>query len=334
MKKNYLAIFILFVLSFIQADAQSEVFKAAQDKAATDSRNDFKCSKDSKRNIFIDKDGVIHIFIFEDGNFLLAGFPTTATERNIFQVHLYVREDNEENYILEYTGSFTPTLNVESDKGMVTQQIRADGTSIKIKRYDFAKIGPFTGTVNISLKHKEGDEVFKTLLSSELKLAKIIHASIGSGIFYTSLKNPKSIKKVPLPSGDSSLSADDVSGRGMLVIGATFYPWGRNNLFLNSTKFRDHFGILAATSIGAGSDNFNDLFLGIQYDFSIGGSVTGGVHYGRRQKITGVDYRDFKFGESKYTDDLELNKYMNWDFGFFIGIQIDSRIFSQIFPAR
>lgn len=334
MKKS-IVFFILFALFFTHTQAQSEYFKAAQDKATNDSKNDFKCFKDPQRNIFIDNSGVIHIFIFEDGNFLLAGFPTTATERNIFQVHLYVKDDNTENYILEYTGSFTPTLNMQSDKGVVTAQIRADGSTIKIKRYDFAKIGPFTGTANITLKHKaDGEETFKALLSSELKLAKIIHASIGSGIFYTSLKNPKNIKKIPLPTGDSTLNGDDVNGRGVLVIGATFYPWGRNNLFLNSSKFKDHFGLLAATSIGAGSDNFNDLFVGIQYDFSIGGSVTGGLHYGRRQNIIGVEYRDFKFGETKFTGDLELNKYMNWDVGFFIGVQIDSRIFSQVFPAR
>ena len=85
------------------------------------------------------------------------------------------------------------------------------------------------------------------------------------------------------------------------------------------------------TSIGGGKSNFRNFFLGAQYDFAIGGSITFGAHYGKRQKISGLDYRDFEFGETVFSGDREKRKYTDWDLGFFIGLQADSRIFAFLF---
>jgi len=179
-----------------------------------------------------------------------------------------------------------------------------------------------------------GSGAYTTITTTTIKIAKTIHASIGAALLYTSLKNPSNIHKSALPDGQETLVADDVNGRGMLGIMATFYPWGRNNLLMPSWGFKDRFGIVAGTSVGAGNSNFSNALVGVQYDFSIGGSFLVGLHYGRRQRISGVNYKDFKFGETVFTGDIDEKKYSSWDPGIFFGIQIDSRIFSQIFPGK
>jgi hypothetical protein len=279
---------------------------------------------DGKRNIYYSNDETIHIFIYEDGNLLVAGYPTTATEKSKYQVHLYVNSSNRSNYLLEYTGSYVPTLNIQNKNEVAA-------AAPTIVRVDFAIIGPFTSNLVLTIKKETNPGTYQTLSSTTIQISKTIHASIGSGLIYSSLRDPENIRKVPYSGSDSTLVADDINGRGLLTLMATFYPWGRNNLMLNSNRFKDRFGIVIGTSIGSGTSNFKNFFLGAQYDFSIGGSIVAGLHYGRRQKITGLDYNEFEFGKTIFTGNLEDKKYMQWDPGFFIGLQVDSRIFSQIF---
>lgn len=304
--------------------SQSTAFIAAQ-AAANNFRTAQGFSYIPSRNIYTDKDHVIHIFIFEDGNLLLGGYPTTATERDKFQVHLFVTTGNNDKYLLEYAGTFAPTLNIQNEN-----PLKAAAPAITPVQVDFAILGPFTNTLQVTLKRQK-DGNFNTISSTTISIAKTIHVSIGAGLLYTNLKNPKNIKTHVLQNGDTTLIADDINGRGMLTLFATFYPGGRPNLLIPSHKFRDHFGVLVGTAINAGASSFQDLFLGGQYDFSAGGSIVAGAHYGRRLKIVDVSYRNFIFGESKFTGSLEEKEYMKWDLGFFVGIQVDNRIFAQLF---
>jgi hypothetical protein len=308
--------------------SQSVYFEAAKDQAKADIVTiGNNCHYVASRNIYIDKNNVIHIFIFEDGNLLLAGYPTTATEKDKYQVHLYLKESNNDNYRMEYTGSYSPSLNIENSG------LKAFVRTAKIKSMDFAIIGPFTNSLQLNIKRlPKTSDTWVTLSTTTIQISKTIHVSIGSGLLYSSLKNPGNIRKVPITTAgnDSTLIADDVHGRGVVTLFATYFPWGRNNLMMPGWSFKERFGIVVGTSIASSSNNFGDLFVGASYDFSIGGSLVAGVHYGRRQEINGVDYNHFKFGESKFSGNLDDNKYMNWNAGFFLGVQIDSRIFSQL----
>jgi hypothetical protein len=288
-----------------------------------------KYRHDPVRNIITDNNRTIHIFLYEDGNLLVGGYPTTATERDKFQVHLYVESTNSDEYLLEYTGTYSPSLNIQSKNALVFVGVGIPPPPVPMH---FAVLGPFTGNLQITVKHQTPTGSYNAIASTTIVIAKTVHVSIGSGLIYSSLKNPDNIKKVPINgSTDSTLIADDVHGRGMLTIMATFYPGGRSNLFIPSKAFKDHFGITVGTAIAAGSSNFKDLFLGIQYDFAAGGSVVSGLHYGRRQMINDIDYKEFEFGETKFTGKLEDKLYKDWSPGFYIGVQVDSRIFSQLF---
>lgn len=325
---------VFLMLVYTCSMGQSAEFIAARARANTDISR-LGCKYDPKRNVYYTNDDVLHIFIFEDGNLLVAGYPTTALEKSKFQVHLYIKSINTESYSLEYSGSYTPVLNIVNTN---PSPAPAPGPLVvpppppAISTIDFVVIGPFTNSVTITLKHKQAAATdYTTLASSTIQISKTIHVSIGSGIFYTTLKDPSNIRTSTLPNGDTTLIADDPAGRGLLAVTATFYPWPRNSLLIPSWRPQDRLGVLVGTTIGTGSSNFKNVLMGLQYDFAIGGSIITGVHLGRRQRIQNVNYNDFTFGKSKYSGDLQDQLYMSWDAGFFIGVQIDSRVFTQIF---
>lgn len=326
---------IAFMLAFYNVcNAQTVEFQAARNAANTFITNQ-GLQYHKKLNIFTGRnDNVIHIFMFEDGNLLLAGYPTVATEKSQFQLHLFVQNTNSSTYFLEYTGSYSPILNIQNGNSSPAP-MPAHGVApppVIINQLDFAVLGPFTNTLVLTLKEKQSSAAaYSTLTTTTVQISKTFYASIGSGIVFTTLKDPANIRKIPLTAGDSSLVADNTKGRNLLTVMATFYPWGRNNLMMPDWNFKDRFGIVVGTTIGSGTATFKNLLLGAQYDFSIGGSIIAGIHYGQRQKIVGVDYEDFKFGESKFTGNLESKKYMEGDVGFFFGVALDSRIFSQLF---
>lgn len=324
-----------FILWHISALAQSADYLAASRQANDDAKT-LKCKRNKERNVWISDGNIIHVFMYEDGNLLIGGYPTTATEKDVFQFHLYVRSENKDRYLLEYTGNYTPVLNIISSNTAPQPSSEAltmaaeEGHNV-INRVDFAVLGPFTDNLVITLKHITSP-ISSTLISTTIQISKIIHVSVGSGIVYSSLRNPSNIKTSVKQNGDTTLLADDPNGKGILTLFATYYPWGRNSLLMPEWNFKDRFGIVVGTTIGAGSNNFQSILLGGQYDFSIGGSIVAGVHLGRRQSIYNVDYNDFKFGETKFSGSLSEKLYMAWDFGYFIGVQMDSRIFRQLFP--
>lgn len=181
-----LSIFLLYNKSF----SQNENYLAARNLANAYSSSG-NIRYDSKRNIYISNDKTIHIFLFEDGNLLLGGYPTTATEIDKFQVHLFVSNSNTKDYLFEYSGVYAPILNIEyqgSNGNLLTAKIA--GKSIDIRRIDFAVLGPFTHNLVLTLKSRLGRADFQVLTTTTIQLSKIIHVSIGSGILFTSLKNP------------------------------------------------------------------------------------------------------------------------------------------------
>lgn len=332
MKKGTLTT-ISFILIAFFTYAQSEVYQAAQIEANNYVKKS-KLVKDEKRNAFFDcNGGVIHIFLFEDGNTLLTGFPTTATEKDRFQVHLYMNDTNMNDYLLEAIGNYSPSFEFKNSSDASNFQYNKDNP-IKIKSMDFSCIGPFTDNLQLNLKEKEGTN-YQTKINATIKISKTKYASIGSGIIYSGLKNPSNIRKLPLANGDTSLIADDPKGQGYLTVMATYYPWGRNSLLLpRFFNVKDKLGIVVGTTIGSGTANFKNAQLGLQWDFVIGGSVIGGANFGKQQKILGVNYKSFKFGETPFEGNLEEKKYQDWGVSYFIGVQVDSRIFNQLFGVK
>jgi hypothetical protein len=282
---------------------------------------------DADRNVYKSGRGnVLHLFVMEDGQLLFSGFPTTATDRDMFQIHLLKQSTNLDNYVFVALGSYEPSLNIE---GAESESSSGVTEAIKVDVFDFPTVGPFTGEVQFILERAGA-----TLIDRTVKISKTIHASIGSGFIFSTLKNPTNIRKVALPESDSTLLADFPKGNATLSLMATLYPWGKNSLMLPRRSFADRTGIVIGTSIASGTKNFKNVLLGLQYDFAFGGSFVLGLDIADRQRIMGVKYRDFEFGETRFSGTLDDKLYKSIGASVFFGVQVDSRIFSKLFVTE
>ena len=333
-------LFVLFVFSLpLGLSAQATLAQAETSATAYVKTKCIQQGKGLFSNVWLGNDKrTIHIFMFEDGNFILGGLPTTATEDNLYQFHLFVSNSTHKAYRLEVAGTYEPTL-LQEDKSLVGRD-RNNSDSIKSKPLDFAVVGPYSNTVTFTLKSSDnGTDFGTTVIATSMHVAKRIYASIGSGFVRSFISNPTNIHGAKMANGDSTLLADSPRGDISLTIGATLYPWGRDNLMLPKSllAFKDRVGILIATNIASSTAamNFKNVYVGLQYDFAPGGSIITGLDVNtKRQRIYGVDYSSFTFGETKFTGKVMPRLYTETAYGFFAGIQVDSRIFAKIFKGN
>lgn len=325
--RYFCAVFVMLCSITRMAYGQSLRGAAEQTVRNYVADNENGIKEDPKRNIFINKKtNTIHLFMLGDGGLLLKGYPTMATDKDLFELHILTQDSDTGSYSFEAEGEYRPTLNINTK--IASEMVN----SIKVKGLNFPRVGPYTTQVVFTVKR---DDKIPPLATHTISIANSIHASIGSGFVYSTLKNPTNIRAVPLinSSKDSTLIADNATGKVTLTLMATLYPWGRNSLMMPSWRFRDRAGIVIGTTIASSTKNFQNLYLGLQYDFAIGGSVVVGADIASRQRILGVDYHDFTFGESKFTGKLPNKLYTSVGVGFFFGVQVDSRILAKLFAA-
>jgi hypothetical protein len=294
---------------------------------------DFKKNYDSQKNIYL-KDNIVHIFIDEQGNLIETGIPTTAIEKYSYKLHLLTNTETIKNTTFEYSyrGEYKPTLNIQNE---TLNEVNSENPLAekkpkpKIIEYSYAIIGPFTTDFTITLKKKIPAET--TILERTINVAKTYHVTISTGLFMTTLKNPTNIKESTNSKGETTLVADDKNTRGLVSLNAVFYPKGRSFLFPPSGGLLspERFGVLIGTQID--KDQFENFIGGIQFDFARGGSVAFGAHYGRRTTVAG--YKNFDFGNEKFEGDINTDIVKEWNIGFFIGANIDLRIFGQLFKT-
>jgi hypothetical protein len=282
---------------------------------------------------YVDNKNIIHLFIDMYGKFYGPGIPTAATEKNRFQFHILLTEEQAEEYSFEtlYTGEYNfQILNVLDTRSSGKPQ-SDKGNTLEIKPWNGAVKGPYTDlfSVEITRNKREGKES-KKIVDAEIKIAKLYHVSISTGLLATTLRNPQNIETMELANGDTTLIADDPSIRGVLTIMATFYPKGRSFLFPPEGGVFDisRIGIQVGTRID--KDIAENFFLGLSHDFARGGAISYGAHYGRRNYVAGN--RDFNFGSDKF-DLPELIIKKEWNVGFYFGVVIDTRVALELFKS-
>ena len=301
------------------------------------SEYNFKKNYNSKKNLYIDNN-VVHIFIDDNGDLIETGIPTTATERYSYKVILITEADiaNSTRFSFSYEGKYSPTFNVyngtpnDAKEAPASDPSGNDNDEVKIIDFPFATVGPFTDDFSLIVKKDSGSGE-EEILNAKINVAKLYHVSISTGLFMTTLENPSNIRESTNLDGEKTLIADDRNTRGIVSLNAVFYPKGRSFLFPPSGGLfnPERFGVLVGTQLN--KDQFENFFGGIQFDFARGGSVAFGAHYGRRTVIAGYD--DFEFGSEIFEGDINTDVIKEWDIGFFIGANLDLRIFGQLFKA-
>lgn len=273
------------------------------------------------------EENTVHIFIDDVGNFLYGGLPTTATQENTYQFHVVTQ--TKADFRLKVQGTFKPAILSVLETGDAEKTVpNATGEeATSVHHYEFGVEGPFTEEAKVTIKNQSAG---LTILDATIKIAKLYHVSIATGFLATSLRNPSGIAKMAVPNGnagDSTLVADDPTGRGILSIMAVYYPMGRSFLVPpRGTLFSpERLGIVAGAQLDS---KLNENFLaGLSFDFARGGSVTFGAHYGRRNYIAGYD--KFRFRRDLIVGDLVVKR--EWELGLFVGIIVDTRIALRLF---
>jgi len=315
MKKQILIIFFTFL--FI-----NKSYSQITDNIFRNITKKYRIEYDKKRNFYSHKN-TIYIFLDSQGNLIKSGIPTTASQKNTYKIIVIINKNDSTSFKLKSKGDYNPILEIENK-----EDVRFEEDDLReniYKAIPFATIGPFTDKFEIEVT-KKTNNTKEVILKREISVAKTYNVSLTSGLFLTTLSNPTNIKTTLKPNGDTTLIADDDGNRGVLTLNAVFYPKGRNFLF-EPENLKDRLGYLIGTRID--KDQFKNFFGGIQVEFARGGSIAGGIHYGRVNTIHNLE--DFEFGEDVFEGDLNSVIKKKWDIGFFIGVNIDVRVFGKIF---
>ncbi|MEI6949604.1 hypothetical protein V9K67_20620 [Paraflavisolibacter sp. H34] len=286
--------------------------------------------KPDKRTNTWRKGDKIYLFVDAQGNYILKGPPTAAFRQNTYVVVLIKRSADPNIYQLVPPESFlTDRLNIDGD----TTKIAKSSSSAIVMGMDvieFAEIGPYEDEFQVQVKKTDPGSLSATnIIDTKVKVAKLYHVSIQGSMIATSLRDPQNITKIALPSGDSTLTADDPKSRGLFCVTAVWYPWGRSFIFppRGGLFSKERFGLVIG--VRADKDQFKNFIGGLQFDFARGGSISFGTHYGRHTVVDRT--KKFDFGKELFVGSISDKVRQQWDVGAFIGVNIDIRILNFIF---
>ena len=314
--------------------SRSQIQSAARNKLTNDPNFDIEKFYNNDLGIYLEKN-VVHVFLDQNGNFIETAIPTTATEKYIYQFHIFQEKQSFDDYsfMFSWQGRYTPTFNMERGGEDVdeAQSSEIANASPDMVMLSFEKIGPFTENFKVKMERINKDnKVDKVLIDQNIKVAKLYHVSISTGLISTTLRDPQNIQTFALPNGDSTLIADDPSLRGVVTLFATYYPKGRSFLLTPSGNLFDPSRFAIQVGAQLNSNLAENFFLGLSHDFARGGSFSYGAHFGRRNYVAGKP--DFNFG----TDIFDLNELVikkEWSYGFYFGVVIDVRVAFQLLGA-
>ncbi|HAQ20772.1 MAG TPA: hypothetical protein DCR40_16300 [Prolixibacteraceae bacterium] len=317
----------------LQIDKQAEISQFIKLKYGT-----FANIYTDKKNNIIKAGNTVHIFLDEYGKTYFTSLPTTAREDFNYQFHVFYYPDSIKGIILDYDGTYDPSFDIYGTKPKIslsgTDKDVKDGEKIiGPQEIAFGKIGPFSNTFTFTIKktvhNPETNKYGKaTIIAGKtIRVAKVHHISITAGLISSSLSNPTDFEKYPLAYGDTTIIANDPLDRGLITLMVTFYPMPRNLLFA-PTNWKERIGFVVGTRI---DKNYNENFLcGVSFDIARGASLTGGLHYGRVNRL--ASHSDFNYGKDKFVGELKTK--MQWELGTYIGVNIDLRVFELLFNPQ
>lgn len=215
-----------------------------------------------------------------------------------------------------------------------------------------------TSTNNIEFKiyrNTDGEENGRVVTTSDLlstysiPMSKVYHGSIDVGFVNSTLSNP-TFTLESSSDGDTTVVKRAESGnRGIVTLMATFYTSpvmlfkrkgsipdfkrsGRN--FLDDHKWYER--IFPCVGVGISDKAFENLFLGMNWEFARGGSLWLGYHYGRVNVYN--EPEDFEFGVTPTTeDDFNLRTDTKWVWSDFdspsFGVNLDLRLVTRLFSG-
>lgn len=275
----------------------------------------------ASQNIIVDRNGTVHIYLDENLNPVYAYFPTTAKEGyDKFQFHIL--STKEYTYEVGSSGKFDPRPIGDDIEGVGFPKIQSSGPR---EFFEFTSVilGPFSGNFPFIIQRKKSgkDDIS---LERTIKLLKVSRVSLDMGLVASWLNNPENIAIYVMPSGDSTLVADNPDVRGMLVAMLTFHFKPRN-LNIPPRTFSERLGI--TVGLGLKRNLGSNLFLGLNVEIANGLFLNGGAHFGEINYP--IDHEAFDYGKEKFTGTLVTRK--RWDVRPYAAVSVDAALFVKAF---
>ncbi|UII31180.1 hypothetical protein LVD17_23085 [Fulvivirga ulvae] len=318
---------------------EAEFNKELQNLARQEVESKYNFVEHTVNGIYI-KDDVVYVFMDQSGH-LIKGtkFPTVLKESDRYQYRVVIFADkvqyDEDKFLVKIEGPEFRSDNKISILNTSDGSASSDKAEIDLVVIESEIFGPYSDYASFKVyRVEEGEDEFKESDVVFDRTAKIesnrpYHVAILGGLYYSSLNDPQNVVMGAIPnSTDSTLYADNPKSQRALTIMAVFYPRPRDpNYVHKDLPFMQKWGV--AFGIKVSENVFDDLLLGLNYEFSKGGSFTVGTHYGKHNAVRGYD--NFEFGKTTYSGAFTNDQLSEvWDFGFFTGITIDLRILGAL----
>ncbi|PSL35010.1 hypothetical protein [Chitinophaga ginsengisoli] len=307
----------------------------------------------------------VHIFLDEMGNSLITGIPQGMPEVQ-YVVHVIYLEKTSDGKTVSYgikttKASFTGTNRIENTRTTVNGELTGKGENKpSLKEYTLV-IRTADSDIDFEVyrfldrKQQKGD------LNYTIPMTRSFTANISVGLLNTWLTDP-TYSILPDPSNTSLNVAEqeEAHNRGYGTVFATLYTSpitlikyyvnrsqikkGRkklsdiNNPVTNAQLHSKNYlymrpiweRIYPTVGVGISDKVFQNLFFGLNWEFSRGCSFFAGGHFG---KVNTFDTSNgFKFEKTNITqEDFNLRTNIDWKVGWAIGASIDFSIIGNLF---
>lgn len=287
-------------------------------------------------------------FFFDQNGALIGPAPVNIDADDYIEIFIAVPETELINYSVEVVGDYSPSdLLIRPHEAIATGA--AHGTGAEDEKYTYVHqiFGPFTSdraTIKIYGKDDDGEDTM--LNQMDTKINKLYNVGIGASFISTQLANPD-YEVFPINgTTNNTIRAINDGNRTMVTFNVIYYwkptiDWITGKLKGSShiTRGRDilkepDFWERLNPIFGVALSNKWDenFFIGGNFEFARGGSISAGWHYGKVQSLAD---ENFKLGEDVFTGTQEDIKLTNsWQWSTFVGITVDTRIFNALFSHQ
>jgi hypothetical protein len=305
-----------------------KIFKQQDDKVQLQSISEFLKSDKAYSSKFKKKYNRLkneaYIFLDESGK-PVDNIPVNVDENDVFHFFIVSKTDDPTKYLVEAPDAvFKPTDLAIRPSSDASAEAAGAAPVISYKVSTFS-LGPYTSETVSFQVYKVNTGGSNTLLNTvTLTINNIYHGAVGVSAINSWLPST-SYELIDLPgSTNKTIVATNDKGRGILIANYIYYLGGRD--VIKEPTPGQRFGIMFGTSLtNKFSENF---FAGGVYEFARGGSITGGLHYGKQSVLAD---KNFKLGTTAFSgtkDEIKLSS--EWNINIFLGISLDLRIFRGI----
>ena len=296
-------------------------------------------SKATKLNNYDRNNDEAKFYFDENGNLITAA-PVNIDSDDYISVYLAAPLSELGKYTIEIVGDYNPSDLLIRQTEAISDNNQVFSGSISYGHI-VRKFGPFTDTATINLYYSQNNTK-KLLNSITAKINPLVHVAIGASFISTDLSKP-SFDVFPISgTSDNTINQVNSGNRTLATFNVIFYwkptiDWlgkklkGKSHItrgrdILKEGQFWERLNPIFGVSL---NDEWREnFFFGASFEFSRGGSLVAGWHYGKIQEL--VD-KDFILGETVFTgtqEDIKLTDV--WKTGFFFGITLDTRIFNRV----